>query len=114
MDAMYTSRRTFSSIAHAFVQRRSFLISHLSYIFPIEPVDPSKLLFSVVGIPLPNSSFDPSGADDETVSSGLGFVALVVNALAAYLAVPIHYPLKPIGSRSLILDPISVMKGPRS
>jgi hypothetical protein len=108
------NRIAFSKLSRAFARRRSSLVSHLSYIFPIELVDATEVLFSIIGVPLPNSSFDPSGADDDVVSSGLGLVALLVNTLATYLAVPIHYPVKPIGSRSLILDPISMMKGPRS
>ena len=40
--------------------------------------------------------------------------AQLVNMLAAYLGIPLHYPITPSGSRSLITDWISMMRGPRA
>ncbi|GAA5930626.1 hypothetical protein JCM3775_003827 [Rhodotorula graminis] len=101
--------------------RRTQLITLLSHIFPIEPVSPSPssktslppLLFSIVGLALPNSSYPPSYTDD-TLSSALGYAAHVTHLVAAYLGVPLCYPLRCRASRSVVVDEISMMKGPRA
>ncbi|BGP02229.1 hypothetical protein RTG_02412 [Rhodotorula toruloides ATCC 204091] len=100
--------------------RRTKLITLLSHIFPIEPVEPTStkqpqpdLLFSIVGLPLPNSSF-PSSYTDDLLSSALGYAAQVTQLLAAYLGVPLCYPIQCRGSRSVVFDEISMMKGPRA
>ncbi|GEM10415.1 uvradiation resistance protein [Rhodotorula toruloides] len=100
--------------------RRTQLITLLSYIFPIEPVEsaPTKhtqpdFLFSIVDLPLPNSSF-PSSYSDDLLSSALGYAAQVTQLLAAYLGVPLCYPIQCRGSRSVVFDEISMMKGPRA
>lgn len=54
---------------------------------------------------LPNSDF--SGADEESVAAALGSVCHCVSLLARYLAVPLRYPMRPVGSRSLVTDAIS-------
>jgi hypothetical protein len=104
----------------SFAQRRAFLISELAIVFPIEPVDAACLLFSICDIPLPNSNFESTRHvsstykyDEEHIASALGYAAQVVHILAAYLAIPLHYPIKCIGSRSVVQDPISQMKGPK-
>lgn len=109
-DALCISIRTASHT------RRTQLITFLSHIFPIEPAPSSpesSLLFTIVGLPLPNSSYSPS-MSDEVLSSALGYAAQVVFTLAGYLGVPLHYPIKSMGSRSAVLDPISMMRGPRA
>ncbi|GAA5842120.1 hypothetical protein JCM9279_002792 [Rhodotorula babjevae] len=101
--------------------RRTQLITLLSHIFPIEPVTPSPsskaplppLLFSIVGLALPNSSYPPSYTDD-SLSSALGYAAHVTHLVAAYLGVPLCYPLRCRASRSVVVDEISMMKGPRA
>ncbi|BGP34260.1 hypothetical protein JCM10296v2_006075 [Rhodotorula toruloides] len=100
--------------------RRTQLITLLSHIFPFEPVEPTSvkypqpdLLFSIVGLPLPNSSF-PSSYSDDLLSSALGYAAQVTQLLAAYLGVPLCYPIQCRGSRSVVFDEISMMKGPRA
>lgn len=95
--------------------RRTQLITLLSHIFPLDAVTESNspLLFSILSIPLPNSSYLPSVSDDE-LSSALGYAAQVVSTLAGYLGVPLHYPIQVMGSRSAVLDLISVMRGPRA
>lgn len=94
----------------------------LSHIFPVEAVnDPPSfipevarpLLFSILNVALPNSSYPPAFSD-EALSSALGYTAQVVTILAAYLGVPLHYPIKSLGSRSAVIDPISMMRGPRA
>ncbi|GAA5991634.1 hypothetical protein JCM10908_001064 [Rhodotorula pacifica] len=99
--------------------RQTQLITLLSHIFPIEPVPiaprgiSSDLLFSILGIALPNSTF-PSSYSDDLASTALGYAAQVTQLLAAYLAVPLAYPITCRGSRSYLRDEISVMKGSRA
>lgn len=108
-----------SSIKLHYAQRRTHLVAELSTIFPIEPVNTGDLLFSICGIELPNISSDSKlqtprrPFDDDLVSSALGYAAQVVQLLAAYLAVSLHYPVRCMGSRSLVQDPISQIKGPK-
>lgn len=89
-------------------QIRGHLLSDLEFIFRIEPT-PTPLLFALLDLPLPNSE----GLKEEH-SSVLGLTALLVNVLAAYLCIALHYPLLYAGSRSLAVDGISLIKGPRS
>jgi hypothetical protein len=56
---------------------------------------------------LPNSDFN--GADEESIAAALGSVCHCVSLLSRYLDVPLRYPVRPIGSRSLITDPISAL-----
>jgi len=100
--------------------RRTDLVTLLSSIFPIDPAplprNPtalSHLLFAIHSLPLPNSAYPPSLSDD-IISSALGYVAQVVAMLSGYLGVPLNYPIRLQGSRSAILDLISMMKGPRA
>ncbi|SCZ89209.1 BZ3500_MvSof-1268-A1-R1_Chr1-1g01030 [Microbotryum saponariae] len=104
-----------AKIRRAIEARRAQLITLLTHMFPIEPVatDGSSLLFSILSIPLPNSTYPPNSSDDQ-LSSALGYAAQVVSALAAYIGVPLHYPIKCLGSRSAVIDPISMMRGPRA
>ncbi|KDE09491.1 hypothetical protein MVLG_00391 [Microbotryum lychnidis-dioicae p1A1 Lamole] len=104
-----------AKIRRAIEARREQLITLLTHMFPIEPVatDGSSLLFSILSIPLPNSTYPPTSSDDH-LSSALGYAAQVVSALAAYIGVPLHYPIKCLGSRSAVIDPISMMRGPRA
>ncbi|GAA5858871.1 hypothetical protein JCM8547_007136 [Rhodosporidiobolus lusitaniae] len=113
--------RSLSDIASASLTRRTQLITLLSSIFPIEPVLPSAslpspppLLFSICALPLPNSSYTSPTYSDETLSSALGYAAQLTQTLAAYLGVPLCYPIRCSGSRSTVMDEISMMKGPRA
>lgn len=108
-----------ADLAQSIQTRRTQLITLLSHIFPIEPVSTAPkgvapdLLFSVLGIALPNSTF-PSSYSDDLASSALGYAAQVTQLLAAYLAVPVAYPITCRGSRSYLRDEISVMNGSRA
>jgi hypothetical protein len=86
-------------------QRRR-ICEELSTIFPIEPTD-HPLLFTICGLPLPNTSYDDT--DEDVTSAALGHVARVVDMLQYYLAIPLPYPLSPLGSRSIAHDPISLL-----
>lgn len=49
----------------------------------------------------------------EESAAALAYVAQVVVLASAYLHVPLPYPLRPVGSRAVVQDAISVMTGPR-
>lgn len=87
---------------------RSEKLGTLDFIFKIEPTK-TPLVFSLLGLVLPNSE----GLTEEH-SAVLGIAALLVNILGAYLGVGLHYPLLFAGSRSLAVDEISLIKGPRT
>lgn len=103
---------------------RITLLSTLASIFPIELSSPPDLLFSILAVPLPIplSTIDPGpplsmpahkDVTEEGVATALGFVAQVVQLMAAYLGEVLVYPITCVGSRSLIKDGISAMVGPR-
>jgi hypothetical protein len=87
-------------------QRRR-ICEELATIFPIEATADHPLLFTICGLPLPNTSYDDT--DEDIISAALGYVAQVVDMLQYYLAIPLPYPLSPLGSRSIINDPISLL-----
>jgi hypothetical protein len=105
----------------------------LDAIFPIVPIHPLSLLYSILGVPLPiplgpkdpappltlPPPLTPEGCpkvDEKTTSAALGYAALVVHLVsglgggAAGLAYPVTYA----GSRSHVRDVVSIMQGPRS
>ncbi|PCH33211.1 hypothetical protein WOLCODRAFT_135001 [Wolfiporia cocos MD-104 SS10] len=103
---------------------RSALLTHLSFILPIEMRSPPDLLFTILSVPLPIplNPTDPApplsvaahkDVTEETVATALGYAAQVVQLLAAYLGKILVYPITYVGSRSLIKDGISAMVGPR-
>ncbi|EDO03538.1 hypothetical protein SS1G_06019 [Sclerotinia sclerotiorum 1980 UF-70] len=90
-------------------QRRR-ICEELIQIYPIEPTS-HPLLFTICGLPLPNTTEDDtSSADEDVIAAALGYVAQLVNHLQYYLGVPLPYPITPQASRSLISDPISLMQ----
>lgn len=98
----------YSQLRARLAQARGRLLSGLEFIFKIEPTD-RPLQFKLVDLALPNSE---NLSEDQ--SAVLGITALLVNILAAYLGVALHYPLLFAGCRSLAVDNISLIKGPRS
>ncbi|KAG0151458.1 hypothetical protein CROQUDRAFT_651301 [Cronartium quercuum f. sp. fusiforme G11] len=100
---------------------RAELISQLNLIYPIELNNNTiPLNFSISGLVLPLSiernSFllSKSNEDERKHSTALGFIGHLTTLLARYLSIPILYPITFIGSRSLISDPISLLKGPQT
>jgi hypothetical protein len=83
------------------LRRRFEIIDVLRHIFPIV----------LVGVPtirtvmLPNCTF--AGYDEDQIATGLGYAAHLVLLLSQYTSISLRYPLKAIGSRSLICDPIT-------
>jgi hypothetical protein len=72
------------------------------------------LSFTIRGLPLPNSDFESSDVDEDTVAAALGHVAHLVYLLSFYLSTPLLYPVQPQSSTSFIRDPVSLMPGPRT
>ncbi|KAJ7785736.1 hypothetical protein B0H16DRAFT_1753588 [Mycena metata] len=112
------------SLRSHFTPTRTTLISSLSTIFPIELLSPPDLLYTILDVPLPIplSASDPApplalaahkDVTEDAVATALGYVAQVVQLLAAYLGKGLVYPITCIGSRSMIRDGISAMVGPR-
>ncbi|PFH61871.1 hypothetical protein XA68_15999 [Ophiocordyceps unilateralis] len=88
-------------------QRRR-ICSDLADIFPITPErDAAPLSFRICNLPLPNSRYDATTADEDVLSAALGLAALLARHLQLYLSYPLPYPLCPYGSRSLARDDIS-------
>jgi UV radiation resistance-associated gene protein len=93
-------------------QRRRICLD-LSSIYPIESVDDETLRFTIRGIRLPSTGKFAESPEEE-VATALGWTAHLVYLLAGYLWIPLRYPVQPIGGRSLIKDPVSIMMGSRT
>ncbi|KAI0902864.1 UV radiation resistance-associated protein [Ustulina deusta] len=106
------SQALISSTRESIHGQRRRICEDLTHIFPITP-HPSgaPLSFSICGIPLPNSDYDPtsSSSAEDTLSAALGYVAQLTYALQFYLCVPLPYPITNFGSRSSIRDDISLL-----
>ncbi|KAL5534614.1 hypothetical protein ACEPAG_1077 [Sanghuangporus baumii] len=100
------------------------LLSTVAFIFPIELLSPPDLLYTILGVPLPIplQGNDPApplslphepAVTEDSVATSLGYAALLVHLMAAYLCQRLIYPITYVGSRSLVKDPISAMMGPR-
>jgi hypothetical protein len=111
--------------------RRAHLTQILDGLFPIAPVDPASLLYTILGVPLPipvglkdpappvsiPAHLLPSGVtkvDEETTATALGYAAMVVQLLGNVTDRQVPYPVTCAGSRSIVKDLVSVMQGPRS
>ncbi|KAG1757999.1 hypothetical protein EDB19DRAFT_1660165 [Suillus lakei] len=103
---------------------RTSLISTLSWVYPIELLSSSELLFTILTVPLPIpfNTTEPAPplslashkeVTEDAVAIALGFAAQLVQLLAVYMGKGLTYPITCIGSRSLIRDNISAMVGPR-
>ncbi|WVN89043.1 uncharacterized protein L203_104259 [Cryptococcus depauperatus CBS 7841] len=105
---------------------RASLIQTLDTLFPIQPLDPSILLYTILDIPLPIPATpnDPAPpimlpahkVDERTTAAALGYVAMVVQILGNIggQAGGLAFPVTCAGSRSVVKDVASVMQGPRS
>lgn len=105
---------------------RASHIQVLDNLFPIQPSDPSILLYTILGVPLPipSSAKDPAPpislpahkVDERTTAAALGYAAMVVQILGNLRgqAGALPYPITCAGSKSAVKDVVSVMQGPRS
>ncbi|KAF9912800.1 hypothetical protein EC991_008662 [Linnemannia zychae] len=91
--------------------KRTELIATLFTIFPITESEGDPNLLLICKVPLPNSVY--TGMDEDMVSIALGFACQLVVMLAHYLNVPLRYPLTPMGSRAFVVDPVSLLVGPK-
>lgn len=105
-EKLQTCRSLLQSTTSAIHGQRRRICEELLKIFRIEATD-HPLLFTICGLPLPNSSYED--ADEDIVSAALGYVAEVVDMLQYYLSIPLPYPISPFGSRTIIHDPISLL-----
>ncbi|KAJ6519293.1 hypothetical protein C8R45DRAFT_17210 [Mycena sanguinolenta] len=123
-ELVSTARSELVSLRSRFTPTRTTLISTLSTIFPIDLISPPDLLYAILDVPLPIplTASDPApplvlpahkDVTEDAVATALGYVAQVVQLLAAYLGKGLVYPITCIGSRSMIRDGISAMVGPR-
>ncbi|KAI0405897.1 UV radiation resistance-associated protein [Xylaria palmicola] len=106
------SRALIAATRESIHGQRRRICEDLAHIFPITPAPSgAPLSFSICGIPLPNSDYDPasSSSTEDSLSAALGCVAQLTNALQFYLSVPLPYPVTPFGSRSGIRDGISLL-----
>lgn len=106
------SRSLISVTRESIHGQRRRICENLAHIFPITPSSSgAPLSFSICGIPLPNSDYDPSSSTstEDSLSAGLGYVAQLTHMLQFYLCVPLPYPVSPYGSRSSVRDDISML-----
>ncbi|ORY25738.1 hypothetical protein BCR39DRAFT_590016 [Naematelia encephala] len=113
---------------------RSHHAQALDQLFPIDPLSPSTLLYTILSVPLPIpiGPKDPAPPlsmsvhlpdsktslkiDERHTSAALGYVAMAVQCLAhlhLHQGGGVPYPVTCAGSRSLVKDVVSVMQGPR-
>lgn len=104
------AKRRLDDAARGLARARARTLRVLEEIFPIELVDARQLLYSIAGIPLATGARRPALGE---AAAALGLVAQLVVLLSTYLATPLPYPVVAVGSRAVIKDGISVMRGPR-
>ena len=93
----------------AIQNQRRRICEDLQRCYPIQP-DPGKTLsFTIRGLHIPNSE-DLDSEPPDVVSAALGYVSSMLQLLSFYLSRPLPYPVTPCGSRSLVHDPISILK----
>ena len=128
-----TSSSERSDLLNMIHHYRTNHVQTLDSMFPIVPLHPPSLLYSILDVPLPiplgpkdpapPPSIPPSNLpegvskiDERSTAAALGYVAMVVQLLGnlggAISGLP--YPVTCAGSRSLVKDVVSVMQGPRS
>ncbi|KJA29339.1 hypothetical protein HYPSUDRAFT_211221 [Hypholoma sublateritium FD-334 SS-4] len=123
-DRIEDERNRLEPLHTKMLSTRTSLLSLLTTIFPIELYSPPDLLYTILDVPLPIplNPTDPAppltmsehkDVTEDAVATALGYVAQVLQILAAYIGKNLVYPVTCIGSRSLIRDGISAMVGPR-
>lgn len=86
------------------VLQRDVVVKELMTIWPIRPVENSRnvLLYEIRGVVLPNSEY--AGYDTDLIATALGYTSHFLVMIASYLEMPLRYPIKPMSSKSCIMD----------
>jgi ankyrin repeat protein len=104
--AFDTDRALLIAILRSLDRRRWKLIGELNEIYPVHNAPTDNHCLCICGIRLPNSdSF--LGCDEEEVATALGSVCHIILLISKYLEVPLRYPMRPMCSRSFVLDEIT-------
>jgi len=106
-------KSTMKELAVALQAQLRRICLDLQTIYPIEPIDDETLRFTIRQIWLPISG-EFENCSEEEIGTALGWTAHLVYLLSLYLGVPLRYPVQPVGGRSLINDPVSVIMGSRT
>ncbi|KAF9105516.1 hypothetical protein BGX29_012092 [Mortierella sp. GBA35] len=111
MNNLAKNKESLFHVLKEYSAKRTELIATLFTIFPITESEGDPNLLMICKVPLPNSVYN--GMDEDAVSIALGFACQLVAMLAHYLNVPLRYPLTPMGSRAFVIDPVSLLVGPK-
>eukprot|EP00644_Phytophthora_capsici_P013663 jgi/Phyca11/508237/fgenesh2_kg.PHYCAscaffold_33_\ len=96
--------------AHKIRSRQAILVKQLGTVYPIEYVGAGE--YSIRGIRIANSDLTGGGkADEEMISTALGYIAHLVFMLSKYLQVNLRYRVVPYSSRSFLKDEINDPQG---
>ncbi|CAH0482513.1 unnamed protein product [Peronospora belbahrii] len=97
--------------AHKIRSRQAMLVKQLGTVYPIEYVGAGE--YSIRGIRIANSDLTGGGgrADEEMISTALGYIAHLVFMLSKYLHVNLRYRVVPYSSRSFLKDEINDPQG---
>ncbi|XP_030757323.1 uncharacterized protein LOC115883148 [Sitophilus oryzae] len=85
--------------------RQKQLLKELLFIYPIEKI-PNENKYTMLGIYLPNSEL-LTDCSDPGVSVVLGYICHILIMCSIFFQVPLRYPMKHLGSRSVIYDQVS-------
>lgn len=92
--------------AHKIRSRQAMLVKQLSVVYPIEYEGAGE--YKIRGIKITSSDLTSGGrADEEMVSTALGYIAHLVFMLSKYLQVNLRYRVVPFSSRSYLKDEIN-------
>jgi len=100
------NRETLVKVNAQLIYRRKQLAAELSYIFPVVEIPQkgsAKQEYAITGVRLPISDA-LTGEDDEMLSVALGNTCHLTTMMAKLMGLPLRYPIRPMGSRSSILD----------
>ncbi|XP_076272964.1 UV-resistance associated gene [Rhynchophorus ferrugineus] len=84
--------------------RQKQLLKELLFLYPIEKI-PNENKYTMLGIYLPNSEI-LTDCSDPGISVVLGYLCHILIMCSMFLQVPLRYPVKHYGSRSVIYDHI--------
>lgn len=112
-DEMSEVRTDLSLLRRSISNQRRRISSDLGTIFPIAAIPDKPLSFTIRGLHLPDSESLDSSPPDQ-LSAALGHVAHALQLLSFYLRHPIPYPTHPRSSTTIMTDPISNLRPPKS